>query len=455
MGQANYRFFLVALAVLGCLSGTAVAQTEEPAEEQAYSEDAHAEEEYAAEAEEPYEPQIAMRALTGEAARYWPRWRGPSGQGNVADGYEYPESWSEYENILWKVEVPGYDAASPIVWGDRIFVSTTHRNGQRSLLCYRRSDGQRLWQTFAPDVKVRSTQRKSSSAISTPTTDGKRVYVFFGSHGLAAYDFDGKQLWHQPLGGFDHATSSPLLYDDKVIVVQVDPTRRGSYIAALKAETGSARWTTYIGGKYACGTPVAIEVEGQDQIVVSSYRQAVALNPGSGKMVWKLRGNANQAIPTPVVGYGLVFLTSGRAGPTIAGFPTGQGNVTDTLVAWRVEQWAPYIPSPLFYDGYLYVLNDSVSVLTCFDAADGRIAWQDRLGPERRGGFVSSPVEVNGKLFYTDITGKTFVVASGPEFKLLGTNDLREAVRASPALVEGVWYFRTDRNLVAVGHSGE
>jgi outer membrane protein assembly factor BamB len=400
------------------------------------------------------EPAVAMIEATGEGAGYWPQWRGPSYQGRVV-GEGYPDRWSESENVLWKVPVPGRGNSSPIVWGDRIFLTTAQDGGRRrSILCYRRSDGERLWETAAPEAKPEAAHSKNTRASSTPAADGQRVYAYFGNHGLLAVDFQGDTVWHVSLGPFDayHGTaSSPLLYRDRVIVVQDHQGRSGSFIAAFDTGTGRQLWRTPRAAQVGWNSPIAVRVGNHDELIVSGQQAVVAYDPDTGQELWMARGNTFETIPTPVVGHGLLFCSSGRAGPTLAIRPGGSGDVTKTHIAWKAAKGSPFVPSPVLYGDYLYLVNDMASVATCYAAKTGQLMWQGRLGKPRREGFSASPVALDGKIFFTNDVGETFVLKAGPEFEILHVNTLGERVLASPALVDGRWYFRTDEHLLAIG----
>lgn len=395
---------------------------------------------------------VRMIAVEGEGARYWSRWRGPSGQGLTAGG-AYPDRWSSTQNVLWKKPVPGRGNSSPIVWGDRIFLTTAHDGGRRmSLLSYRRSDGALLWEVDAPTGRSESVHQKNGHASATPSTDGERVYVSFGSRGLMAFDFAGKVVWHQDIGAMTNywgTAGSPLLYKDRVILYQ--DQSRGSFIAAYNARTGAQLWRTARDASVGWGTPAAIHAAGRDEIIVNGQYAVVAYNPDTGRELWRANGTTMEAIPTPVVGHGLVFSASGRAGPTLAIRPGGQGDVTRTHVAWSSPRGSPFVPSPVLFGDYLYMVNDMTSIATAFEAVSGRTAWQGRLGAAMREGFSASPVALEGKVFFTNDDGETFVVRAGGTFELLHTNDIGEATLASPALVDGRWYIRTDANLFAIG----
>jgi outer membrane protein assembly factor BamB len=394
---------------------------------------------------------VRMVAVEGEGAKYWPVWRGPSGQG-LATG-TYPDAWSATENVAWKKPVPGRGNSSPIVWGDNIFLTTAHDGGRRvSLLAFRRSDGTQLWEAFAPDGRTSRAHHKNGHASATPSTDGARVYASFGSRGLAAFDFNGKLVWHKDLGDVDNyhgAAGSPLLYKDRVILYQ--DFDGGSFVAAFDSRTGKELWRTPRRASVGWGTPVAVRVGTQDEIIVSSQAAVTAYDPANGRELWVCDGNSFEVIPTPVVGHGLVFASSGRVGPTLAIRPGGRGNVTRTHLAWTSPKGSPFVPSPILYGDQLYMVNDMASIVTSFEAATGKVLWQGRLGVAQREGFSASPVAVDGKIFFTNDQGETFVLRAGPTFELLRTNRIGEATLASPALVDGRWYIRTDRSLVAIG----
>ena len=398
-------------------------------------------------------PTVQMVADEGEGARYWPRWRGPSGQGLVT-GTGYPDTWSSTENVLWRTPLPGRGNSSPVIWGDRIFVTTAYDAGQRmSVLAYRRSDGEPLWETFAPEgARGPRHHAKNGYASATPSTDGARVYVSLGSRGLLALDMEGTILWHQDLGRIDNyhgAAGSPLLYGDRLILHQ--DHSGGAFIAAFDASTGREIWRTRREASVGWSTPIAVRVGDHDEIIVNGQRSVNAYDPETGAELWSCDGATFEVVPTPVVGYGMVFCSSGRAGPTLAIRPGGQGNVTATHLEWESPRGSPFVPSPILYRERLYMVNDMQSIATSLDVVTGERVWQGRLGVARREGFSASPVAFDGKVFFTNDEGETFVVRAGDEFELMHVNALDEPVRASPALVDGRWYFRTANGLVAIG----
>ena len=402
---------------------------------------------------EPPAGDVEIVPPDGSGKNFWPRWRGPSGQG-VVTGTGYPETWSATDNVRWKVRVPGRGNSSPIVWGDKIFLTTAYDGGKKiSVLCFRRSDGELLWEVFAPEATPESPHRKNGHASGTPTTDGVRVYAYLGNHGLLAVDVSGKMVWHRPFAeipAFHGTAGSPLLYKDSVILYQ-DHEGGTSFVSAFDKSTGKVKWSTHRDETVGWGTPIAIRTGDRDELIVSSQKRVYAYDPDTGKELWTCGGNLYEVIPTPVVGHGLVYCSSGRAGPTLAIRPGGSGDVTDTHVVWKSPKGSPFVPSPLLYGDYLYMVNDIQSVATCYDAKSGEVMWQGRLGKAQREGFSASPIGVQGKVFFTNDLGDTFVLKAGPEFELLHVNRLNQRTLASPALVDGNWYFRTESHLLSIG----
>jgi outer membrane protein assembly factor BamB len=400
--------------------------------------------------------EVRMIEVVGEGAKYWPRWRGPSGQGHVAAG-PYTDQWSA-NTAVWKTAVPGRGNSSPIVWGDRIFLTTGYGQGERlSMLAFSRADGKPLWETFIPQNGVEYNHAKNGFASATPATDGQLVYASFGRHGLVAFDFSGKIVWHHKFGNLDNyhgPAGSPVLYKDRIFIYQdvnpATPPGQSSFVGAFDKKTGKPIWMTRRNETVGWGTAVVINTGERDELIVSSQHRVAAYDPETGKELWTVRGNTYEVIPTPVVSHGLVIASSGRAGPTIAIRPGGAGDVTSSHVAWSSPRGSPFVPSGVVVGDLLYLINDMQSILTVYEAATGKLAYQERLGEALREGFSASPVHVNGKVYFTNDEGQTFVIEAGPKFKLLRVNELGEQTLASPALVDGTWYWRTSSSLRAI-----
>jgi outer membrane protein assembly factor BamB len=405
---------------------------------------------------------VTMIEQTGRARNYWAHWRGPSIQG-IVDGKGYPDRWSDTENVLWRVPVPGRGHSSPIIWGDRIFLTSANQEGsRRSVLSFRRSDGKLIWDTPAPESTSERLYRKNSYASSSPTTDGELVYAYFGNGGVVALDFNGKIVWHASLGTINlyHGPGgSPLLYKDRIILFQEQMSfgRGGSaepapgFIVALDKKTGRQLWRKERSQRPGWGSPIAIQAGNRVEIIVSSGRAIDAYDPDNGELLWTCGGNMPETIPMPVVGHGLIYCSSGRAGPTLAVRPGGKGDVTESHVVWKSPKGSPFVPSPLLLGDYLYTINDMASIASCHNALTGEMVGQLRLGEARREGFSASPVAVEGKIYFTNDDGETFVLSPGPDFKLLHVNRLGEQMLASPALVDKRWYLRTAAHLICIG----
>ena len=399
--------------------------------------------------------EVRMIEVTGEGAKFWSRWRGPSGQGIVAPG-KYANFWSPTANVKWRTQIPGRGNSSPIVWADRIYVTTAQDNGGKlSMLALGRADGRTLWETVVPQEGVEHVHQKNGHASATPLTDGRAIYASFGRHGLVAFDLNGKILWHRRFGVIENyhgPAGSPVLYKDRLFLYQDHNGTSGqrAFVAAFDTQTGKTLWETPRTETVGWGTPVVITANGRDELIVNSQRRVAAYDPATGKELWTVRGMTYEVIPTPVVGEGLVFASSGRAGPTFAIRPGGSGDVTSTHVAWSTPKGSPFVPSPTVHEGLLYLINDMQSILTVYEAKTGALVYQGRLGVAQREGFSASPVVVNGEVFFTNDEGETFVVKAGREFKLLHVNQLGEQTLASPALVDGRWYFRTASSLLAI-----
>jgi len=435
----------------------------------------------------------APLALADESTGvHWPSFRGERAAG-VAKGYSTPTSWGS-DGILWKTPVPGLGHSSPVIWGDRIFLTTAAGGEDAPYLkvglygdiaavedepaqrfevwCLDKNTGKVLWKRTAhegvPKVKRHT---KSSHANPTPTTDGERVVVSFGSEGLYAYDLDGELLWKKELGVLDAGFflvpdthwgygSSPILHDGRVIVLA--DVLGDSFLAALDARTGKELWRTPRDDVPTWGTPTIVEVGDRTQIVVNGFKHIGAYDFKTGKEVWKLRGGGDIPVPTPVVGHDLIFITNAHGGGSpIYAIRTGargdislaEGTTSNDHVAWSRARDGAYMPTPLVYGEHLYVLRDN-GILQCFDARAGFRFYSKRLGGGSSG-FTASMVAADDKLYIADETGDVHVVRTGREFEVLATNSMNEIVMATPAISEGVLYFRTRGHVVAVGGAGE
>ncbi|MEX0716901.1 MAG: PQQ-binding-like beta-propeller repeat protein [Planctomycetaceae bacterium] len=392
----------------------------------------------------------------------WPRWRGPTGNAISAET-NLPSRWDKTTNVAWSVAVPGEGASSPIVVGQRVFLTSAREaGGVRIIHCFDRDSGKTLWTREIKDDFPEITLPLTGHAAATPASDGERVVAFFGNAGAVCWDLDGKELWRRDLGDFETElglATSPIIEDGRVILVCDHDGDRiktfDSFLIALDAKTGKTIWKTDRPGLFrSWSTPIIVPVldatgeesEPRREIVVSAQDEVRGYDFATGRELWKVGGMTGWVTPSPALGDGLIFAASGRDGPTLAVRPGGRGDVTATHVFWKENRGAPYVCSPLFHDRLLYVHNEA-GILTCFEAATGKIVYRERLD----GKFSASAVAGDGKLYVSNEAGDTFVIRAGRRFELLSKNSLGEEVLASPAVSAGRLYLRTRTRLHAIG----
>ncbi len=380
----------------------------------------------------------------------WPAWR-RDGSGIAPEGHP-PVVWSETENILWRTELPGEGNSSPIIWGNRVFVTAALDEGAKRLVLALDADsGKLLWRTeLLPEGKT-TLYPKTGFAAPTPTTDGQRVYAFFDSPGLVAVDMQGKVVWTRRLGPFEcpyNMGSSPILYKD--MVIQCCDHRGPSFLIALERTRGEERWRTTrkSSGFGHFGTPLLIEVRGRRQLVINGEPIA-AYDPDDGKELWSCRGMMPCVAPSPVFGHGLVYASSGRTGPVMSIDPSGRGDVTETHVHMHLTSGGPYVPTPLIYP-HLLVPGDN-----------GRMRFYDASGKSLLDGrvrdhFSSSPIGADGRIYWCSERGKTYVIDAAklagdkPSLAVLAVNQLRGVCLATPAIARERLYIRTDKALYCI-----
>jgi hypothetical protein len=382
--------------------------------------------------------------------RQWPRFRGPSGQG-ITHRKQLAVHWSrDSSNIVWQVPVPGSGNSSPVIWSDRIFLTSANETGtERTLHCFSRPTGKRLWSAAAASAAPESGVRdKNGFASATPATDGERIVSFLGSCGLVCHDFDGTLLWQYKDFKIDttHGTgSSPLLYKHLVIFAH-DQNRSDSIFFAVDKRTGKRVWQTSRKRAMTWSTPVVVQAAGRAELIFAGGETVRGYDPETGKELWVLSGPTQEVVPTIVVGDDLLYCASGRNGPTIALRPGGAGDVTETHLAWRAVRGGPHVPSPIYLNNRLYTVNDT-GIATCFDGKSGELIWQDRI----RDRFSASPIEAAGLLYFAAESGVTYVLRAADKFEIVSENDLGSPILASPAVFDDRMYVRTQGGLVCIG----
>jgi len=385
-------------------------------------------------------------------AENWPGWRGPRGDGTSIEK-NVPVKWSGTENVVWRAPIPGKGHASPIVWGDRIFLVTALKDKkQRLLLCLDRTNGKMLWQRVVLEAPLERTHKLNSYASPTPATDGEKVYVSFLDDDrmfVAAYDFDGKMVWGVRPGVFASMhgyCSSPILWKDKVIV---NGDHDGpAYIVALNRENGKTIWKTpRPNNTRSYCAPIIRHIDGRNQLVLSGSKCVASYDPDTGSQHWLIDGPTEQYVASLVYNGELLFMTCGFPKLFMQLIrPDGRGNVTKTHVVWQTDRDCSYVPSPIAFGPYFLVVSDG-GVATCLDSKTGRSIWRQRL----EGRHSASLTSANGLVYFLSDKGVMTVVKPGPKFELVARNELGEETNASPAISKGNIYLRGDKHLYCIG----
>ena len=448
------------------------------------------------------------------AERYWGQWRGPEATG-VARHADPPLTWSESENVAWKVEVPGRGSASPIVWGDRVFLLTAvpvgdpvpaaapetarrppqpgrragrdgrgapdsrggraGRGGGRGrrgaqeirrhqfvVLAFDRETGDVAWRRVAREALPHEGHQlpNGTYASGSAVTDGERLYAFFGSWGLYAYDLEGELLWEADIGtrfmrnAFGEGTT-PALHGD-TLVVTWDHIGGQSFVAAFDARNGEERWRSNRDEIDTWATPLIVEHDGRAQVVTPAMNQVYSYDLETGETIWQSRGTTMNAIPSPVHAGGIVYVTSGYRGSNLQAIrlADARGDVAESrAIIWQLDRDTPYVPSPLLYDDALYLLKSNDGILSVFHPATGEphYALQRLRGVPN---VFASPVGAAGRVYIAGRDGATLVIRHGPRYEVLATNTLDDGFDASPALVDDELYLRGYRHLYKIAEDG-
>ncbi len=440
-----------------------------------------------------------------EARRNWPQWRGPLANG-VAPEADPPLEWSETKNVKWKVQIPGAGSATPVVWGNRVFVLTAVPTGKKTeapaeakpaesapppaanppqgegrprggpggpggrdggfgrsqkpteeyqfmILCLDRNTGKTLWQKVARDtVPHEGTQQNNTFASASPVTDGKLVLAFFGSRGLYCYDLDGNLKWTKEFGQMRTKMTfgegaSPAVHGDTVVIDWDDETDN-DFIAAFDKRDGKQLWKTPRSEETTWSTPLIVEHGGKFQVIVNATRKVRSYDLASGKELWSCAGQTANAIPSPVADADTVYVTSGFRGSALVAIKLGStGDLAGTdAIRWTHDKNTPYVPSPLLVDDLLYVLKVNGGVLSCFDAKTGNANFEE----ERLEGIseiYASPVAAKDRVYVLGRDGKCLVLKKGPKLEILATNKLDDRTDASIAMAGKQLFIRGRQNL--------
>ena len=424
----------------------------------------------------------------GETADdYWPTWRGPNYMGISPEGNP-PLTWSETENIKWKVKLTG-DASnsSPVIWEDKIFFQTAIKTdvqgksetpstsgGARrrrgpggapptniykfNLVCLDRNSGKQLWQKTIREVLPHQGHHGDHGFASfSPVTDGKLVWTNFGSRGLHCFDMDGNTKWSKDLGPMNTVMSfgeggSLAVAGDAIIVVR--DHLGDSFIVALNKETGETIWRKDRDEATDWATPLPIEDNGKIQIVTSATNLIRSYDLETGDVIWQCSGQTRNVIPSPVAGFGMVYCTSGFRGSSLQAIELGRtGDLSDTdAVKWHVKEATPYVPSPLLYGDKLYVCSGNNGVISCYNATTGKAYFlKERL--EQIKGVYASPAGAAGRVFFVGRNGVTYVIKNSDKFEVLAVNTLDDKIECSPAFVGDEMYIKGKQNLYCIAAS--
>ena len=401
---------------------------------------------------------------------YWPMWRGPDATGVARKGNP-PLTWSETENIKWKVKLPGQGTSSPVIWGDRIFFltaietdkkgsptaqSAAGRGGGRrpfhggrpptnvykfDIVCLDRKTGKLLWQKTAREELPHDGHHSNYGGFASysPVTDGKYVWASFGSRGVYCYDIDGNHKWSRDLGKMRKKImfgegSSPTLAGDVVIVVL--DHEDDSFIYALNKQTGETIWKKGRDEATSWATPLPVDVKGKMEVVTSATNFVRSYDVKTGDLIWQCSGQTGNVVPSPVVGFGKVFCTSGFRGSALQAIELGRtGDLTGSdAVSWEVKEGTPYVPSPLLYGDKLYVCSVNRALISCYQAETGKANFvKQRL--EGMGEIFASPVGAADRVYFVGRNGKTQVIKLSEKLQVLATNTLDDKFDCSPAVV--------------------
>jgi len=424
--------------------------------------------------------QLQAESFDRSKSKNWHQWRGPAANG-VSKTAKPPIEWSEKKNIKWKIPVEGKGISTPIIWGDKVFLLTAINTGKVDptlpkpedqpkrifgikhpnttyrfvVLCLDRETGKELWRRTATELIPHEGRHGDNDfASASPTTDGERLYCWFGSAGLFCYDLNGKKLWQRDLGktrvgAFLGEGCSPVIHDGRLVIVR-DHSRQ-STIEVLDAKTGETQWKKNRDEGNAWATPRVVRHGGKTQIITTASKMIRSYDLHSGEIIWQCSGLTGNSIPAPVVEGDLVYCMTGYRGYSLLALPlSAQGDISGSKeIVWKKSRGTPYIPSPLLYDGMLYFSQSNQAILSCLDAKTGEAI----IGPTRLSGvsnLYASPVGAGGRVYITGRNGTTLVLERSKKLKVLATNELDDGMNASAALAGNQIFLRGRKFLYCI-----
>ncbi|MDX2414972.1 MAG: PQQ-binding-like beta-propeller repeat protein [Bacteroidales bacterium] len=425
-----------------------------------------------------------------KSERQWSSFRGYYASG-VMDEADLPETWNlkTGENILWQIDIPGLALSSPIIWGDKLFITTAisdkDKGGLKTImsggvepvddssehkwkvLCLDKNSGETLWEhnpvTGIPKIKRHP---MSTHANTSMACDGVHAVAFFGSEGLYCYDMEGKLLWDKDFGVLKSVffiaesaewefASSPILHKG-VVIVQVD-VMEDSFVAAFDAATGKELWKVVRDEYPGWSTPNIYSAEEKEIVVVNGFKHRGAYSFETGEELWRMSGGGDIPIPTPIIGEALVYFNSahGRSSPILAVSKTASGDITlkdgetkNSDISWSYARGGSYMQTMLLYKGYLYNLRLNGQI-QCIDAISGKEIYKEKIGKAEF--FLASPVAADDKIYIASVPGIVYTIPAGPEFKIQSSSELGDVFMTTPAITDGIMFFRTEKHLIAVG----
>jgi outer membrane protein assembly factor BamB len=394
---------------------------------------------------------LVLGTVTVGAEVNWPRWRGPHQDGHSAET-SLPVKWSA-ENIVWKTQLPGSGQSSPIIWGDRVFLTSALKQGkERVVLCIDRQTGLVVWQNTAWKGEPEPIHEMNGWASATCVTDGEIVVAFFGRGGLHAYSVEGKPLWSRDLGKLEGpwgTSACPIIVGD--MVIQNCDADADACIRAFHKQTGEDVWRTTRPDHRGWSTPIVVEAKNRREIVVNGHAGVQAYEPATGRELWFCKSFNGRGEPTVTPAGNLLCVVNGLPGDFYSVRPGGDGNVTDTHMAWHTPRTGGRdCPSPIVL-GEFIIVCDMGGIATCYNAVDGHVTWKSRLS----GKFSGSPIAAGGLVYFVNEAGRTSVLRPGPDFQLVAENELpagnEEVFRASPSPCNGQIFIRSTSVLYCIG----
>ena len=428
--------------------------------------------------------QLPAQAPSTTQLNNWHQWRGPDANG-VSRSANPPTEWSEEKNIRWKTAIDGHGSSTPIIWEKKVFVLTAINTGivdpslpkpedqpkrnfgitfpnteyQFVVICLDRETGKELWrQTATQGIPHEGHHGDNNFASGSPTTDGERLYCWFGSAGLYCYDLDGKKLWQRDLGKAHMGSSlgegcSPVVHGGKIVIVR-DQSRQ-STIEVLDASNGKTLWKKDREEPNSWATPIVLEHSGRTQVITAASKRIRSYDLDDGSIIWQCSGLTGNVTPCPVIEGDTVVCMSGYQGYSVMALPlSAKGDISGSdAILWKGERGTPYVPSPVLYDGLLFFNQSNQAIWTCLDSRTGETVLERTRLPDISN-IYASPVAAAGRMYITGRSGTTLVLKRSRTLRVIATNRLAEPVNSSPALAGNQLFIRGNKSVYCIAEGG-